>query len=34
MPEVVRIYEHGGPEVLTHEQLELPATQGSWVLLP
>lgn len=25
MPEVVRIYEHGGPEMLKHEQLELPA---------
>lgn len=25
MPEVVRIYEHGGPEVLKHEHLDLPA---------
>ncbi|HWG75516.1 MAG TPA: quinone oxidoreductase [Steroidobacteraceae bacterium] len=33
MPEVVRIYEHGGPEMLKHEQLELRAPGPSEVLV-
>lgn len=33
MPEVVRIYEHGGPEVLKHEPLELPAPGPREVLV-
>ncbi|HTT06280.1 MAG TPA: quinone oxidoreductase [Steroidobacteraceae bacterium] len=33
MPEVVRIYEHGGPQVLKHEPLELPAPGPREVLV-
>jgi NADPH2:quinone reductase len=33
MPEVVRIYEHGGPEMLKHEQLELSAPGPREVLV-
>lgn len=33
MPEVVRIYEYGGPQVLKHEQLELPAPGPREVLV-
>ncbi|HLK70657.1 MAG TPA: alcohol dehydrogenase catalytic domain-containing protein, partial [Steroidobacteraceae bacterium] len=33
MPEVVRIYEHGGADVLRHESLELPAPGPREVLV-